>query len=258
MRKIILVLGFVALSAGAVDFPRSEQEAFALQHSPEYQTMPASQRADVEGAFGKSSYVAHNDPTGEPVNVSNQPKELPVAHQRPADKTDGPVITGVAKTATNTSETKLSDSTGVVQPDVRVRPNQSDTATDRGTAGVAEPRISNVRNDSSSVAVDNVSRRVATNSAGIESNHRAIESNRRQIETNRRDIRRVGATAVASANLHYDASNSGFAVSIGEYRGETAIAGGLQYGITEHSAATVQVSYDGTGTGASVGFHSSF
>ncbi|WJN64028.1 hypothetical protein Erwinia_phage_Fougasse_00065 [Erwinia phage Fougasse] len=258
MRKIILVLGFVALSAGAVDFPRSEQEAFALQHSPEYQTMPASQRADVEGAFGKSSYVAHNDPTGEPVNVRNQTKELPVANQRPADKTDGPVVTEVGNTPANTSETKLPDSTGVVQPDVRVRPTQIDTATDRGTTGVAVSRSSSISNDSSSVAVDNVSRRVANNSAGIESNHRAIESNRRQIETNRRDIRRVGATAVASANLHYDASNSGFAVSIGEYRGETAIAGGLQYGITEHSAATVQVSYDGTGTGASVGFHSSF
>ncbi|AEJ81396.1 gp20 [Erwinia phage vB_EamM-Y2] len=256
MRKIILVLGFVALSAGAVDFPRSEQEAFALQHSPEYQTMPASQRADVEGAFGKSSYVAHNDPTGEPVNARNPSKELPVINQRPADKADRPVITGVGNTPANTSETKLPDSTGVVQTDVRVRNEVTNNASVE-TRG-AELRISDARNDSSSVAVDNVSRRVATNSAGIESNHRAIESNRRQIETNRRDIRRVGATAVASANLHYDASNSGYAVSVGEYRGETAIAGGLQYGITEQSAATVQVSYDGTGTGASVGFHSSF
>lgn len=37
-----------------------------------------------------------------------------------------------------------------------------------------------------------------------------------------------------------------------------AIAGGMQFNISANTAATVQVSYDGEGAGASVGFHGSW
>lgn len=75
------------------------------------------------------------------------------------------------------------------------------------------------------------------------------------IEQNNHDIKRVGAIGAAQANLHYNANRSGYAIALGEYRGVTGIAGGLQYGITESTAVTLQAAYDGKYTSASVGFH---
>lgn len=74
----------------------------------------------------------------------------------------------------------------------------------------------------------------------------------------KRQVKAIGATATAAANLHYNRSESGYAVAVGEYEGATAVAGGMQFNISANTAATVQVSYDGEGAGASVGFHGSW
>ncbi len=257
MRKLALILGFLAFNAAAVDYPRSEQEAFALQHSPEYQTLTVGERMDIEGAFGKSEYVAHNDPTGEPVNVESKSNEPATVVQRNTSATARPDITG-SKTSTNSEKAVVLNGQRVVSTDVSVRATPVANNATREPTRVAESKTVRTSNDVVASKVDVNSRRIDSNSTAINANRNAVESNRHAIETNRRDIKRVGASAIAAANLHYDASNSGYAISVGEYRGETAIAGGLQFGVTDHSAATVQVSYDGTGTGASVGFHSSF
>ncbi|WP_318373622.1 YadA C-terminal domain-containing protein [Enterobacter sp.] len=77
----------------------------------------------------------------------------------------------------------------------------------------------------------------------------------KQIDRNNKAIKRLGASAQATANLHYNANRSGYAVSVGDYRGETALAGGLQFRAGNHSAVTVQGSYDAEAFGGSVGLH---
>lgn len=106
---------------------------------------------------------------------------------------------------------------------------------------------------------------IAANTAGVKRNSAAIERNSSRIAKNEQDIKdvkqsvkRLGASAAASANLHYNRAESGYAVAVGEYKGATAIAGGVQFNTSANTAATVQVSYDGEGVGASVGFHGSW
>lgn len=79
-----------------------------------------------------------------------------------------------------------------------------------------------------------------------------------QIEDNSRAIKRLGATAEAAANLHYNANHSGYAIAAGEYNGESALAAGIQFKTSQSTAITLQASYDAESTGGSVGFHGDF
>lgn len=78
---------------------------------------------------------------------------------------------------------------------------------------------------------------------------------KKQIDHNASAIKRLGASSQATANLHYNANHNGYAVSVGAYDGETALAGGLQFQTGKHSALTVQTSYDAEALGGSVGLH---
>ena len=77
----------------------------------------------------------------------------------------------------------------------------------------------------------------------------------KQITSNKRAIKRLGASSQATANLHYNANRNGYAVAVGEYNGETALAGGIQFNSGKHTAVTVQGSYDAEAFGGSVGLH---
>ncbi|MGV2814580.1 YadA-like family protein [Enterobacter cancerogenus] len=80
----------------------------------------------------------------------------------------------------------------------------------------------------------------------------------RQIENNSRAIKRLGATAEAAANLHYNSNHSGYAIAVGEYNGESALATGIQFQTGKTTALTLQASYDDESAGGSVGFHGDF
>lgn len=246
MRKLVLILGFIAFSSAAVQYPHSEQEAFALQHSAEYQTLSAGERADVEGQFGKSDYVAHNNPTGEPVNVSESSKPATVVQRETSTELRSSSNSGIPQTSVPVNA-------GVVQSDVR--DNTSNVVGEHESDNSA---VANSRDGGTQSQIRDSERRIGAANSGVQANHNAINANRHEIETNRRDIKRVGAAAISAANLHYNDSESGYAVAIGNYRGETAIAGGIQFHVHNRTAATAQVSYDGSGTGVSVGLHSSF
>ncbi|POT56094.1 hypothetical protein C3432_19135 [Citrobacter amalonaticus] len=96
-----------------------------------------------------------------------------------------------------------------------------------------------------------------TAAADLETKAQAAK-NEQDIAELKRDVRNLGASAQASANLHYNANQSGYAVAVGQYESSTAIAGGMQFQANAHSAVTVQASYDGTAAGGSLGFHSDF
>ena len=76
-----------------------------------------------------------------------------------------------------------------------------------------------------------------------------------QITENKRAIKRLGASSQAVANLHYNGAHSGYAVAVGQYASESALAGGLQFQVTGYSAISVQTSYDAAHVGGSVGLH---
>ncbi len=78
---------------------------------------------------------------------------------------------------------------------------------------------------------------------------------KKQIDHNASAIKRLGASSQATANLHYNANHNGYAISVGAYDGETALAGGLQFQTGKHTALTVQTSYDAEALGGSVGLH---
>ncbi|UHO31188.1 hypothetical protein K7R23_00070 [Citrobacter rodentium NBRC 105723 = DSM 16636] len=77
----------------------------------------------------------------------------------------------------------------------------------------------------------------------------------KQINHNGKAIKRLGASAQATANLHYNANHNGYAIAVGEYNSETALAGGLQFNTGKSTAVTVQGSYDAESFGGSVGLH---
>jgi len=77
----------------------------------------------------------------------------------------------------------------------------------------------------------------------------------KQITDNKRAIKRLGASSQATGNLHYNANRNGYALAVGEYNGETALAGGVQFTSGKHTAVTVQTSYDAEAFGGSVGLH---
>ena len=80
----------------------------------------------------------------------------------------------------------------------------------------------------------------------------------KQIDHNRRAINRLGANSQAVANLHYNGNKSGYAIAVGQYGSETALAGGLQFNVTRHNALTVQAGFDAGHTGGSIGLHGDF
>ena len=106
--------------------------------------------------------------------------------------------------------------------------------------------------------INNHATAIDRNSAAIANNSKRIDRNSKDIAANRKAIKQVGAMAAASANLHYNVNHNGYAVAAGEYNGATAIAGGVQFQTGEHTAVTLQASYDGEAVGASVGFHGDF
>lgn len=71
-------------------------------------------------------------------------------------------------------------------------------------------------------------------------------------------INRVGSLSMASSSLHFNNNHSGYAMALGQYRDSVAIAGGLQFNITEHSAATIQATYDGQDVAVGAGVHGDF
>lgn len=99
---------------------------------------------------------------------------------------------------------------------------------------------------------------VRSNTTRINKVESATKQNTSDIAENRKTIKRVGAMSQASSNLHYNRSENGYAVAVGEYAGQAAIAGGMQFNTSNNSAITVQASYDGEDAGASVGFHSNW
>lgn len=99
---------------------------------------------------------------------------------------------------------------------------------------------------------------IAGNRADIRNNSQRIDENSKRIDETRKEVKRVGAMSQAIAGLHYNRSESGAAVAVGEYSGNTAIAGGAQFNTSDNSAATVGVSWDGESVGANVGWHTSF
>ncbi|MCS5736720.1 YadA C-terminal domain-containing protein, partial [Herbiconiux daphne] len=127
-----------------------------------------------------------------------------------------------------------------------------------GKDGVTTVITKTVVDNETRATVLSHSRAINRNSAAIERNSKAIERNTKQIAANTKAIKQVGAMAQATSNLHYNASNSGYAMAVGEYKGAVAFAGGVQKQINEHTAVTVQVSYDGDSVGASVGIHGDF
>ncbi|MCW3479822.1 YadA C-terminal domain-containing protein [Neisseriaceae bacterium JH1-16] len=100
--------------------------------------------------------------------------------------------------------------------------------------------------------------RISSNTARIDRNEQRIRRNEQDIQDMQTSVKRIGALAVASANLHYNRAENGYAVAVGEYAGSTAVAGGLQFNTSSNTAIDVQASYDGDDVGASVGFHGSY
>uniref|UniRef100_UPI0034CD6BF6 YadA-like family protein n=1 Tax=Enterobacter hormaechei TaxID=158836 RepID=UPI0034CD6BF6 len=79
-----------------------------------------------------------------------------------------------------------------------------------------------------------------------------------EIENNKRAIKRLGAASEATANLHFNANHSGYAIAAGEYDGETALAAGVQFRTSKTTAISLQASYDAESTGGSIGLHGDF
>lgn len=111
---------------------------------------------------------------------------------------------------------------------------------------------------SQSAVINQHTTQINSNTQRISHNEQRITKNEQDIKEVRKSVKHVGAMATASANLHYNRSENGYAVAVGEYEGATAIAGGVQFNISTNTAATVQASFDGEGTGVSVGFHGSW
>ena len=99
---------------------------------------------------------------------------------------------------------------------------------------------------------------ISANRSAIAANKQRIEQNSKDIHENRKTINQVGAMSQATSNLHYAGHQSGYAVAVGEYDNETAVAGGLNFGLTAKTSVSVQVSYDGNATGGSVGLSGSW
>ncbi|EKF2848404.1 YadA-like family protein [Escherichia coli] len=99
---------------------------------------------------------------------------------------------------------------------------------------------------------------VRSNTARLNKVESATQQNSSDIAENRKNIKRVGAMTQASSNLHYNRNENGYALAVGEYAGQEAIAGGMQFNTSGNSAITVQASYDGEDAGASLGFHSNW
>ena len=99
---------------------------------------------------------------------------------------------------------------------------------------------------------------ISANRSAIAANKQRIDQNSKDIHENRKTINQVGAMSQATSNLHYAGHQSGYAVAVGEYDNETAVAGGLNFGLTAKTSVSVQVSYDGNATGGSVGLSGSW
>ena len=99
---------------------------------------------------------------------------------------------------------------------------------------------------------------ISANRSAIAANKQRIDQNSKDIHENRKTINQVGAMSQATSNLHYAGHQSGYAVAVGEYDNETAIAGGLNFGLTAKTSVSVQISYDGNATGGSVGLSGSW
>ncbi|MCS5452483.1 hypothetical protein ACJVQT_23185 [Enterobacter huaxiensis] len=91
--------------------------------------------------------------------------------------------------------------------------------------------------------------------AGVNSR---LDSQDKKIKDTSERTKRTQAMSQALTSLHYNGNVSGYAVGAGAMAGKEAIAGGLQYGIDEHHAVTMQSSWDGEDAGLGVGFHGDF
>lgn len=115
-----------------------------------------------------------------------------------------------------------------------------------------------IANAQTNLRADVIQMQTIDNTGRIDRNIKGIKRNEQDIKDIKKSVKNLGAGMAANSNLHYNANQSGYAVAVGEYQGSTAIAGGTQFRTGSNTAVTLQVSYDGEGTGASVGFHGNY
>lgn len=219
------------------------------QQTPAQQLIPTvkAQSVPVAQAPTQKEPVQQLIPTVKPVE-----QKTPVAHTQltPARNGADGVSGSNGKDGSNGVNGKDGITTTVVKVDTatqqRVNDNSANIAANRGE----------IISHSRAIAANRAG--IERNSAAIEHNSQRIDRNSKDIAANRKAIKRVGAMAQAASNLHYNVNHNGYAVSVGEYQGNTAIAGGVQFQTGAHTAVTLQASYDGEAVGASVGFHGDF
>lgn len=93
------------------------------------------------------------------------------------------------------------------------------TAVDANTAGLRGVRTEQaaqgqyIQQNGADIAVNQA--HIASNTTAINQNSQDIAANRKDIDENSKDIKRVGAMAQAVSSLHYNRSESGYAVAAG-------------------------------------------
>lgn len=259
--KNIAICFLLLVSFGSFAFPKTATEAEAYQQTTDYQNQSDGYKADIDGLAGHKPIITTPhldapaiDRSSHLDGVHNQPipmVELNAATVKaeiiqPATRVvkDTPLEQPVVGTDSVGNEKVISNNVGASEEQLVLLRNDIDANTRRVESVVGTQAASLAFQDKQSEQI-----------SGLQN---SVNSNKSAIETNRRDIKRVGANAVAAANLHYNGVNSGYGLSVGNYRGETALAGGLQFNVSEHAAITTQVSYDGSGTGVAAGIHSDF
>ncbi|NKE94731.1 hypothetical protein, partial [Pantoea agglomerans] len=109
-------------------------------------------------------------------------------------------------------------------------------------------------------SIQHNSARIDQNSARLNSAEKSIRHNADRIDENSKKIKQIGDNAAAMSSLHFDANHSSWALSTGTANGEGAgFAAGIQKGVTEHSAVSIQASTDSYGGWmAGAGVHGDF
>ncbi|OQV43260.1 hypothetical protein BZ160_03810 [Pantoea vagans] len=109
-------------------------------------------------------------------------------------------------------------------------------------------------------SIQHNSARIDQNSARLNSAEKSIRHNADRIDENSKKIKQIGDNAAAMSSLHFDANHNSWALSTGTANGEGAgFAAGIQKGVTEHSAVSIQASTDSYGGWmAGAGVHGDF
>lgn len=204
--------------------------------------------ADAIATVNKTADTAKQTAEGVALVQMNQQRtaQQHVAPVTPKDGKDGVSITG----ATGKDGKDGASVTGQ---------NGKDGASVTGAAGTnGKDGVTTIIHKTINVTDTATRSQVRSNTARLNKVESATQQNSSDIAENRKNIKRVGAMTQASSNLHYNRNENGYALAVGEYAGQEAIAGGMQFNTSGNSAITVQASYDGEDAGASLGFHSNW